>query len=166
MPFLISYICFLQYIYIITGEEITKLARDYIRYLFGGSQSVRLKNAMYQCGLIYNTLTAPKEEEDEDSEFWLEEAILNTPTWWHDPDDYREVLKNYLLSGSDEAMAMRDHLGLESDEHVRYYLESDYEDDEDDNDDDSNENEGDNEINFPWLQSIQCCSLSAIFPQV
>ncbi|WVZ11261.1 hypothetical protein V8G54_015791 [Vigna mungo] len=137
------------YIYIITGEEITKLARDYIRYLFGGSQSVRLKNAMYQCGLIYNTLTAPKEEEDEDSEFWLEEAILNTPTWWHDPDDYREVLKNYLLSGSDEAMAMRDHLGLESDEHVRYYLESDYEDDEDDDDDDSNENEGDNEINFP-----------------
>jgi len=148
MPFLTSYICFLQYIYIITGEEITKLARDYIRYLFGGPQSVRLKNAMYQCGVIYNTLTAPKEEEDEDDEFWLEEAILSTPTWWYDPDDYREALKNYLLSGSDEAMAMRDHLGLQSDDHVRYYLESDY-DEDDENVNNNYEKEDDYEINFP-----------------
>jgi len=129
----------LQYIYIINGEELTKLARDYIKYLFGGAPSVRLKNAMYQCGVIYNTLTDPGEEED-DCEFWLEETILNTPTWWHDPSDYREALENYLLSGSDEAMEMRDYLGLESDEHVRYCLESDYEvedsDDENDDEDD------------------------------
>ncbi|ESW25298.1 hypothetical protein PHAVU_003G023800 [Phaseolus vulgaris] len=131
------------YIYIITGEELTKLARDYIRYIFGGSQSVRLKNAMYQCGLVYNTLTAPKEEED-DCEFWLEETILNTPTWWHDPADYREVLKNYFLSGSDEAMEMRNYLGLESDEHVRYYLESEDED-EDDEDEDYGDYEDDND---------------------
>ncbi|CAJ1932476.1 unnamed protein product [Sphenostylis stenocarpa] len=107
------------YIYIITGEELTKLARDYIKYLFGGTQSVRLKNAMYQCGILYNSLMPTKVEEDEDSEFWLEEAILDTPTWWHDPSDYREVLKNYLLSGSDEAIDIRNYLGLESDEEVR-----------------------------------------------
>ncbi|NP_001242257.1 uncharacterized protein LOC100807775 [Glycine max] len=116
------------YIYILTGEELTKLARDYIKYLFGGSQSVRLKNAMYQWGQLYESMTAQKEEEDE---YWLQKAILDTPTWWHDPADYREALKNYLLSGTDEAIATRNYLELDSDADVRYCLESDDEEDED-----------------------------------
>ncbi|KAK7407646.1 hypothetical protein VNO78_09626 [Psophocarpus tetragonolobus] len=119
------------YIYILTGEELTKLARDYIKYLFGGSQSVRLKNAMQELRLLYEMLTPKKEEEEEEDEYWLEEAILNTPTWWHDPADYREALINYLESGSDEAIEVRNFLELESDEDVRHCLESDNEDDED-----------------------------------
>ncbi|TKY45398.1 hypothetical protein E2542_SST30640 [Spatholobus suberectus] len=71
------------------GEELAKLARDYIKYLFGGTQTVRLKNAMYQWGQLYESMTAKKEEEDE---YWLEKAILNTPTWGYDPADYREAL--------------------------------------------------------------------------
>lgn len=120
---------FFQYIYILTGEELTKLARDYIKYLFGGSQSVRLKNAMHQWGQLYESMTAQQEEEDE---YWLEKAILDTPTWWHDPADYREALKNYLLSGTDEAIAARNYLELDSDADVRYCLESDDEEDEED----------------------------------
>ncbi|RDX87363.1 hypothetical protein CR513_31170, partial [Mucuna pruriens] len=134
------------YIYIITGEELTKLARDYIKYLFGGSQTVRLKNAMYQLGLLYQSIKPVKVEEED--EYWLEKAILNTPTWWHDPADYREALRNYLQSDSKEAIAARNYLGLNSDEEVRYCLESD--DDEDGNedegeDDDENENENEDE---------------------
>jgi len=35
----------LQYIYVINGVELTKLARDFIKYLLGGAQSIRLKRA-------------------------------------------------------------------------------------------------------------------------
>ncbi|OIW01992.1 hypothetical protein TanjilG_14023 [Lupinus angustifolius] len=70
------------YIYILTGEELTKLARDFIKYKFGGNPSVRLKNAMYEWGEFYRSMV----EEEEIEEDWLETAILNTPTWWHNPD--------------------------------------------------------------------------------
>lgn len=86
-----------QYIYILTGEELTKLARDYIKYLFGGSQSVRLKTAMVKWGQIYRSMTTKKEVD----EFWLERAIMNTPTWWYDPEDLREALRNSYEYGSD-----------------------------------------------------------------
>uniref|UniRef100_A0A2N9IVN8 Glycine-rich protein n=1 Tax=Fagus sylvatica TaxID=28930 RepID=A0A2N9IVN8_FAGSY len=48
------------YIYIITGEEIARLAKDYIKYLFGGSQSARLKRAMYKWGRFYKRMTEKK----------------------------------------------------------------------------------------------------------
>ncbi|XP_020229974.1 uncharacterized protein LOC109810817 isoform X2 [Cajanus cajan] len=126
------------YIYILTGEELTKLARDYIKYLFSGSQTVRLKNALYEMGLIYESMTAEKEEQEE---FWLEKAILGTPTWFHNPADYREPLKNYLLSGSSDAIAARNYLELDSDEAVRYCLESDDEEDNEYVDEDEDEDE-------------------------
>ncbi|XP_028755560.1 uncharacterized protein LOC114714939 [Neltuma alba] len=87
-----------MYIYILTGEELAKLARDYIRYLFTGKQSVRLKRAMSQWGQYYLAIT----EKQAVDKYCLEKAILNTPTWWNDPDDYREVVLNYLESNSDE----------------------------------------------------------------
>ncbi|KAF7836373.1 uncharacterized protein G2W53_011232 [Senna tora] len=85
------------YIYILTGQELTKLARDYIKYIFGGSQSVRLKRVMSRWGYYYLSMT----EKNMVDKYWLEKAILNTPTWWNDPDDYREVITNYLESNSD-----------------------------------------------------------------
>ncbi|KAJ1418434.1 hypothetical protein SESBI_15938 [Sesbania bispinosa] len=84
--------CTNRYIYILTGEELTKLARDYIKYIFGGTQSVRLKSAMVRWGLFYQSLTEKKEVD----EYWLEKAILNTPTWWYDPEDFREAVRNCL----------------------------------------------------------------------
>ncbi len=88
------------YIYILTGEEITKLARDYIKYLFGGNRSVRLKNAMYEMGLLYSSMT----ETEEVDEYWLEKAILDTPTWWHDPDYYEKLARDFTKSNSDESI--------------------------------------------------------------
>ncbi|XP_057740942.1 uncharacterized protein LOC130958070 [Arachis stenosperma] len=81
-----------MYIYILAGAELTKLARDYIKYLFGRKPSVRLRNAMEDWGELYQSLT---QKVDVD-EYWLEKTILDTPTMWHDPDDYREAIDNYL----------------------------------------------------------------------
>ncbi|XP_062174043.1 uncharacterized protein LOC133879482 [Alnus glutinosa] len=85
------------YIYIITGEELTRLAKDYIKYLFGGSQSNRLRRAMYKWGRFYKKMTEKKKYD----QFWLEKAIINTPTWWDSPEKYRRLFRS-LESGSDQ----------------------------------------------------------------
>ncbi|KAF8402334.1 hypothetical protein HHK36_013288 [Tetracentron sinense] len=82
------------YIYIINGEELTKLARDYIKSLFGANKSVRLRRAMYQWGKFYNGMTR-KEVERRD---WLERAIINTPTMWHNPARLRRLIRSHLAS--------------------------------------------------------------------
>ncbi|XP_057960897.1 uncharacterized protein LOC131152947 isoform X2 [Malania oleifera] len=82
------------YIFIIHGEEITRLAKDYIKYLFGGSKSVRLKRAMFKWRKFFERLM-PEVEEDP---FWLERAIINTPTWWDSPEKYRRIIRHYLES--------------------------------------------------------------------
>ncbi|XP_056172402.1 uncharacterized protein LOC130139456 [Syzygium oleosum] len=79
------------YIYIITGEELFRLAKDYIKYLFGGSQSVRLRRAMYQWRRFYKKLT----EKEEVDKYWLEKAIINTPTWWDSPEKYRRMARSF-----------------------------------------------------------------------
>lgn len=83
-----------QYIYIISGEELTRLAKDYIKFVFGGSKSVRLKRAMYKWGRFYQKLTEKKQYD----EYWLEKAIINTPTWWDHPDKYRRAVMDYMES--------------------------------------------------------------------
>lgn len=75
------------YIYIINGEEMTRLAKDYIKYLFGASVSVRLKRAMYVWGRFRRRLTRKKVVQED----WLEHAILSTPTWWYNPRIYRQM---------------------------------------------------------------------------
>ncbi|KAK9997442.1 hypothetical protein SO802_022128 [Lithocarpus litseifolius] len=86
------------YVYIISGEEMARLAKDYIKYLFGGSQSARLKRAMYKWGRFYKKLTEKKVVD----QFWLEKAIINTPTWWDSPEKYRRLYKSYVESNSDK----------------------------------------------------------------
>ncbi|KAK7308723.1 hypothetical protein VNO77_42349 [Canavalia gladiata] len=122
-----------MYIYILSGKELTRLAKDYIRYLFGGYQSVRLRNVMNQWQQIYESFTA-KEEEEEDS-YWLEKAILYTPTWWQDPDAYGEDLRNYVSSNPDVAIKLKEELELDSVEDVMDYLDSDEDEDEDEDGD-------------------------------
>ena len=84
-----------QYIYIIEGQELVLLVKDYIKYLFGADRSARLKSAMYSWGKFYKRRTRKKPKPDE---YWLEKAILNTPTWWDHPDKYRYAIMEYLES--------------------------------------------------------------------
>ncbi|KAL6227832.1 hypothetical protein ACLB2K_001788 [Fragaria x ananassa] len=48
------------YVYIISGDEWTRLAKDYVKYLFSGSESARLKRAMYKWRKFYQKLTKKK----------------------------------------------------------------------------------------------------------
>ncbi|TYH35612.1 hypothetical protein ES332_D13G204600v1 [Gossypium tomentosum] len=62
------------YVYIITSEELARLAKDYIKYLFEGSKSVRLKRTMYKWSQFFEKLTEKKDYD----KFWLEKAIITT----------------------------------------------------------------------------------------
>ncbi|KAK7273822.1 hypothetical protein RIF29_14885 [Crotalaria pallida] len=92
------------YIYILTGEELTKLARDYIKYKLGGNQSVRLKNAMNEWELFIDSIAI----EEETHKDWLEQAIDDTPTWWHNPDYYQQLANDYLKAKSNESVSNED----------------------------------------------------------
>ncbi|MQL95519.1 hypothetical protein Taro_028175 [Colocasia esculenta] len=76
------------YIYMIRGEEMTRLAKDYIKYLFGAKSSVRLRRAMYVWGRFYKRMTRKKVVRED----WLERAIAITPTTWHRPDQLLRLI--------------------------------------------------------------------------
>eukprot|EP00262_Sarcandra_glabra_P001359 TRINITY_DN1142_c0_g1_i1.p1 TRINITY_DN1142_c0_g1~~TRINITY_DN1142_c0_g1_i1.p1 ORF type:complete len:243 (+),score=35.68 TRINITY_DN1142_c0_g1_i1:327-1055(+) len=84
------------YIYILRGEEMTRLAKDYIWYLFGARKSVRLMRAMYKWGKFRKTVTRKRIRD----EYWLERAIINTPTWWHDPRRLKRMLRQAQVAPS------------------------------------------------------------------
>lgn len=86
------------YTYIITGEELVKLARDYIRFLMGKPKTVRLTRAMDGWNGLLEKMSTRKVYD----EYWLEKAIINTPTWYDSPDKYRRVLRAYVDSNSDD----------------------------------------------------------------
>ncbi|KAK6930490.1 hypothetical protein RJ641_004584 [Dillenia turbinata] len=85
-----------QYIYIINGEEMVRLAKDYINFLFGGRKSVRLRRAMYMWGRFLKSFNRKTQV----PENWLEQAIINTNTWWDSPEKYRRMLRNHVAAQS------------------------------------------------------------------
>ncbi|ONK66120.1 uncharacterized protein A4U43_C06F4350 [Asparagus officinalis] len=69
------------YIYLIRGAELTRLARDYIKYLFGASASMRLRRAMDKWERFLESITRTVDTRED----WLERAIVAQTTWWHKP---------------------------------------------------------------------------------
>ncbi|XP_024010820.1 uncharacterized protein LOC18015583 [Eutrema salsugineum] len=90
----------LLYTYIITGEELVKLARDYIRFLMGKPKTARLTKAFDG----WNGFMQKMSRQRVYDEYWLEKAIINTPTWYDSPDKYKSVLRAYVDSNSDEQL--------------------------------------------------------------
>ena len=82
-----------QYICVIDGMELAKLARDCINYLITGKQSVRLKRATYKWIRFYKNLTEKKEAD--------KHQLENAPTW-NNPDYYRDAIRNCMKPNSDE----------------------------------------------------------------
>ncbi|XP_062082404.1 uncharacterized protein LOC133788818 [Humulus lupulus] len=78
------------YIYIINGEELIKLAKDYIKYIFKGTESIRLKRVLNKWRRFFRKLTEKKVYD----KYWLEREIINTPTWWDSPEKYRRLLRD------------------------------------------------------------------------
>lgn len=85
------------YIYIIAGEEVTVFAKDLIKFLFTKQQSNRLSRFFYTWGKFYQSLNKKTEIEP----YWLEQAIISTPTWWDSTTKYKRILRSYLVRSSD-----------------------------------------------------------------
>ncbi|XP_065866065.1 uncharacterized protein [Euphorbia lathyris] len=90
------------YVYIIYGEEMTLLAKDYLKFVLKGNKSVRLTKVMDQWTRFYRELTEPKEVD----KFWLERAIINTSTAYDSPDKYRQVYKSMLAASKSDESSM------------------------------------------------------------
>ncbi|KAL3528980.1 hypothetical protein ACH5RR_008302 [Cinchona calisaya] len=86
------------YMLIIEGEEITTFAKDIIRFIFTGRKSIRLRRLIDDWVRFFRSLSATEEEDP----YWLERAILTTPTWWDSPTKYKRILRPYMSSRSDE----------------------------------------------------------------
>lgn len=71
----------LQYIYLIRGAELTRLARDYVKYLLGGAPSMRLQKSWDKWERFCDKFIIKVDTRED----WLERAIVSTPTWWHKP---------------------------------------------------------------------------------
>lgn len=88
------------YIMLIRGEELTRLVRDYVKYLVGGRPSARLERFIDDWKKFYDSITWIPPTED-----WLERAIVATPTWWHRPTELlrqmRAPRKSYDDDGDD-----------------------------------------------------------------
>ncbi|XP_050376584.1 uncharacterized protein LOC126793985 [Argentina anserina] len=49
-----------MYVYIISGDELARLVKDYLKFLFSGHESARLQRAMHKWGRFYAKLTKKK----------------------------------------------------------------------------------------------------------
>ena len=87
----------LQYIYLLDGEEMVRLIKDFIKYLFGGQPSLRLQRVLSNWRLFLNSFSREEEKLQKD---WLEQAIASTPTWWDSPEKYRRIRRRILGSSS------------------------------------------------------------------
>lgn len=73
------------YMLIIDGEEITRMGKDILKFIFTRKKSIRLTRTLDNWGNFFKRLGV-KERKDP---YWLERAILRTPTWWDGPSKYR-----------------------------------------------------------------------------
>ncbi|CAI0396886.1 unnamed protein product [Linum tenue] len=87
----------LLYIYIINGEDMTRILKDYLKYVFTGNKSVRLAKVLEQWE-SYRQKLAEKKQVDK---FWLEREIINTTTWYDNPDKYRRIYRAYVQAAND-----------------------------------------------------------------
>ncbi|KAL3616912.1 hypothetical protein CASFOL_039306 [Castilleja foliolosa] len=78
------------YIYIIEGEEITVLAKDFLRFVFKRQKSIRLKRLMDEWSGFFQMMREKPEFEDP---YWLEREIINTPTCYDHPGKYKWLLQ-------------------------------------------------------------------------
>lgn len=92
-----------MYIHIVFGDELFLLIRDIIKYLCRGGMSDRLLKllAKKRCKIRVG----------EEDPYWLERAIISTPTWWDRPWKYsNRKLKINRASQDDDDSQYYDEL--------------------------------------------------------
>ncbi|KAI3866137.1 hypothetical protein MKX03_008741 [Papaver bracteatum] len=86
------------YAYIIRGDEIARVGKDILKFIITRKKSLRLERIGDRWRRLYRRLA--KKDQVQRDPFWLERAILNTPTWWHDPVQYKRYLASRLKRSS------------------------------------------------------------------
>ncbi|KAI3864467.1 hypothetical protein MKW98_022512 [Papaver atlanticum] len=86
------------YAYIIRGDEIARVGKDILKFIVTRKKSLRLERIGDRWRRLYRRLA--KKDQVQRDPFWLERAILNTPTWWHDPVQYKRYLASRLKRSS------------------------------------------------------------------
>ncbi|KAF5782831.1 hypothetical protein HanRHA438_Chr11g0513471 [Helianthus annuus] len=124
------------YMYIIARDQLKLFIRDTVDFLLG-KKGPRLRTIMYEFAQFYQKFRVKVPYDP----YWLEKAIITTPTWWDSPEKYRRILnipdrsikssKSNLYSDSDGNAASSDNLYGDSDNDD--YNDKAYDDDKDDN---------------------------------
>ncbi|KAL7129701.1 hypothetical protein ABFS83_13G085500 [Erythranthe nasuta] len=76
------------YFYIIEGEEITVIVKDFLKFVFKRQKSIRLRRLMDQWKRFFQKM----KEKPEYDPYWLEREIFNTNTVYDSPLKYKLVL--------------------------------------------------------------------------
>ncbi|CAN1146433.1 hypothetical protein LINPERPRIM_LOCUS6629 [Linum perenne] len=85
----------LAYRYILDGEGMMKIVKDYFKFLFTGYKSVRLRRLFEELETWWHEIckTAGPRKMVYKDKFWLERAIMNNTTWFDHPDKYMRLYR-------------------------------------------------------------------------
>ncbi|KAL5214593.1 hypothetical protein ABZP36_003745 [Zizania latifolia] len=101
--FCFMFCCLFFYIHIIRGEELYRLARDYIRYLVTGKRTFQLKRAM----LNWHNFSEGITKKDSTQEDTFERSVASEPMWWQQPLKFvhpiEELCRGYLRPHAQES---------------------------------------------------------------
>jgi len=81
----------MQYVHIIRGEELYRLARDYTRYLETGKRTTRQKRAMLNWRDFSERITKKDSAQEED---YYGRSISSESTWWQQPKQLARRLED------------------------------------------------------------------------
>lgn len=92
-----------QYVHIIRGEELYRLARDYTRYLVTGKRTARLKRAMLNWREFSESITKKNGAQED----YYGRSDPSGSTWWQQPQQLarrlEELFRGYLRPHTQEA---------------------------------------------------------------
>ncbi|XP_076899183.1 uncharacterized protein LOC143552981 [Bidens hawaiensis] len=128
------------YLYIIRHDQL----KLFIRYIFDfilGKKGPRIRTIMYAFAEFYQKFRATVPYDP----YWLEKAIILTPTWWDSPEKYRRVLK--LSDPSDRAIKSSKRNFYSDSDEIMTSSDNAYEDSDNDNENDSKDDDDDDDNN-------------------
>ncbi|KAL4587174.1 hypothetical protein LXL04_000041 [Taraxacum kok-saghyz] len=117
------------YLYIIANDQVTLFITDTLKFL-AGKKGPRLRSIMYDFGRLYQSLNTRVPYDP----YWLEKAIITTPTFYDSPKKYENIIKSIRR-------ASKDDMDTDSDNDNKASSDNMYtNDDDDDNDGSDNYN--------------------------
>ncbi|KAC9333159.1 hypothetical protein E3N88_45967 [Mikania micrantha] len=115
------------YLYIIAGDQVRLFIKDTFDFLLG-KKGPRIRTIMYEFAQFYQKFVVKVPYDP----YWLEKAIITTPTWWDSPEKYRRMLN----ASNQEIKSSKSNMYSDSDENA--YGSNTFDDDDDDDSDNDN----------------------------